>query len=153
MASLSLYRTTTAPPAALWDVVTDFGAYGGWMPLTRMRLDDGEPRVGWGFSGSSGIGPVGFSDSMLLTEWEPPRGGQAGMFRVVKTGRVLGGGVAARVEPDPRGSRLEWHVDVVIRPLPFKRALAPAAVRGTEWLYGRALDAMIRRAEAGSGPA
>jgi uncharacterized protein YndB with AHSA1/START domain len=146
MADLHLTRHTTAPPAVVWDVVTDFAAYGSWMPLTRMRLDAGQPRPGWGFAGVSGIGPLAFSDPMLVTAWEPAQDG-GGRFRVVKTGRVLRGWAEVVIEPDGRGARLDWREDVVVRPLPFKRATAPLLRRASRWLYGRALDAMTARAE------
>ena len=64
------------PPTSVWEVLTDFAAYGAWIPLTTMRVDPGEPRVGWGFAGLSGLGPLRFSDSMVLTRWEPPTAGR-----------------------------------------------------------------------------
>jgi carbon monoxide dehydrogenase subunit G len=147
MADFHLTRHSAAPPTAVWDVVTDFAAYGDWMPLTRMRVDEGGPRPGWGFAGISGLGRFGFSDSMLLTVWEPPGDEGVGTFRIVKTGRLLGGWAQVRVEPDGAGTRLDWHEDVVVRPLPFKRAVAPLLSWASVRLYGRAVDAMIVRAQ------
>jgi len=147
MADFHLTRRCAAPPTVVWDVVTDFAAYGDWMPLTRMRVDAGLPRPGWGFTGVSGLGRFGFSDSMLVTAWEPPEAEGRGSFRVVKTGRLLGGWAQVSVELDGAGARLDWHEDVVVRPLPFKRVFAPVLGRASLWLYGRAVDAMIARAE------
>ncbi|SDO59181.1 Carbon monoxide dehydrogenase subunit G [Pedococcus dokdonensis] len=147
MAEFHLTRRSTAPPAAVWDVVTDFAAYGDWMPATRMRVDAGGPRPGWGFAGISGLGRVGFSDSMLVSVWEPPGPDGRGAFRVVKTGRLLSGWAEVTVEPDGTGTRLDWHEDVVVRPLPFKRWFAPLLDRANDWLYGRAVDAMLAHAE------
>ncbi len=88
MAPFHLVRTCPASPAAVWAVLTDFAGYGSWIPLTTMRVDGGTPRVGWGFAGLSGIGPLHFSDSMILTRWEPPADERGtGRFSVVKTGR------------------------------------------------------------------
>lgn len=150
MADLHLTRRSSAPPRVLWDVLTDFAAYGQWMPLTTMRLDDGAPRPGWGFAARSAVGPVGFTDPMLVTVWEAPTDGRA-RFRVVKTGRVLGGWVEARVEPDGPGSRLLWDEEVVVRPVPLKRVLAPVVRAAAGGLYGRALDAIVARAEEVAG--
>jgi uncharacterized protein YndB with AHSA1/START domain len=147
MADFHLTRLSAAPPATVWDVVTDFAAYGDWMPLTRMRVDAGAPRLGWGFAGVSGLGRVGFSDSMLVSAWDPPGADGHGSFRVVKTGRLLGGWAEVVVEPEGGGTRLGWHEDVVVRPLPFKRLFAPLLTRLSERLYGRAVDAMLARAE------
>jgi carbon monoxide dehydrogenase subunit G len=147
MASFHLTRACAAPPATVWDVVTDFAAYGNWMPLTRMRVDPGTPRPGWGFAGTSGIGPVGFRDPMLVTAWESPNAAGTGRFRIVKTGWLLGGWAEVRVEPDGAGTRLDWHEEVEVRPLPFKGILAPLLRRAGGWLYGRAVDAMIARAQ------
>ncbi len=146
MAVLHLVRETTAPPSAVWSVVTDFAAYGRWMPMTRMRTDDGRPRVGWGFVGVSGLGPLGFADSMLVTLWDPPVDGTSGQFRIVKTGRLLGGWADIRIVPHQDGSLLEWREDVVVRPLPFKRVFAPLLDRASAWLYGRAIDGMLTAA-------
>ena len=147
MADFHLTRLCAAPPATVWDVVTDFAAYGDWMPLTRMRLDTGTPRPGWGFAGFSGLGRVGFSDSMLVSTWVPPGDDGRSSFRIVKTGRLLGGWAEVRVEPEGTGTRLHWQEGVEVRPLPFKRLFAPLLTRASEWLYGRAVDAMLARAE------
>ncbi|OLP55529.1 hypothetical protein BJM39_05325 [Salmonella enterica subsp. enterica serovar Javiana] len=69
------------------------------------------------------------------------------VFRVVKTGRLLGGWAEVTVTPRGDGGlRLDWVEDVVVRPLPFKRLLAPLLDRASTWLYGRAIDAMLVRA-------
>ena len=165
MAVLHLTRHTAASPAAVWDVVADFAGYGDWMPMTRMVTDGGPPRLGWGFAGISGIRPLAFSDSMLVTQWDPPTAdlaaGPAGsgvvpapaVFRIVKTGRLLGGWAEITVTAEPRvgtpgvlGSRLDWVEEVVVRPLPFKRLFSPVLDRASTWLYGRAIDAMLARA-------
>ena len=147
MADFHLTRLCAAPPATVWDVVTDFATYGDVMPLTRMRLDAGTPAPGWGFAGISGLGRFAFSDSMLVTAWSPPGDDGRGTFRIVKTGWLLGGWAEVSVRPEGAGSRLDWHEDVVVKPLPFKRLFAPLLRRASDWLYGRAVDAMVARAQ------
>lgn len=147
MAALHLTRDATAPPTVLWDVVTDFAAYERWMPVTTMRLDEGTRRPGWGFAARSGVGPVGFTDSMLVTAWDPPSDGRSGHFRVVKTGALLGGRVDVRVEARGTGSRLVWDQDLVVRPLPLKSLTDPVVTLTGQLLYGRALDAIVAEAD------
>ena len=148
MAALHLVRETTAPPRAVWDVLTDFTGYGRWMPLTRMQVDPGEPRVGWGFAGVSGVGPLAFSDSMLVTRWDPPQPGDpAASFRVVKTGRLLGGWADVSLTATASGTRVDWREEFSVRPISFLDDTAPVRAAGRA-LYARALDAMIAAAEA-----
>lgn len=150
MPALHLVRETTAPPSVVWGVLTDFTAYGRWMPLTRMRVDAGEPRVGWGFAGVSGLGPVSFSDSMVLTRWDPPGQGTPATFRVVKTGRLLGGWVDVTVTPTSAGSRVDWREEFSVRPIALLDGTRPVRAVGRA-LYARALDAMLAHAEAIAG--
>ncbi len=148
MSVFTLPRAAPAAPGALWASVTDFAAYGRWMPLTTMRVDPGEPRVGWGFAGASGLGPLRFVDSMLLTVWEPPMDlGSAGRFRVVKTGRLLAGWADVRVLPEPGGARVEWAEEIVLRPLVVGRRAQALTDRLGTVLFGRALDGMVAAAE------
>ena len=156
MGLLHLTRETSAAPEVAWAVLTDFAGYGRWMPMTSMRVDPGPVRLGWGFTGLSGWGPLTFSDSMLVSAWAPPvEAGPAG-FRVVKTGRLLGGWAEVSLTPrEGGGTRVDWVEEVVVRPLPFPRAFAPALDRVSRWLYGRAIDGMLAQAErthAGTTP-
>jgi hypothetical protein len=143
MSALHLVRETSAPPTVVWSVLSDFAAYGSWMPLTRMRLDPGEPRPGWGFAGVSGIGPVAFADSMVVTEWVTPQEGTGARFRVLKTGRVLGGWAQVQVLPRGAGTRVVWDQDLTLPLLPRWRPVDAALGRAAGWLYARALDAML----------
>lgn len=143
-------RTVDAPVGRVWETVTDFAAYGDWIPLTRMRTDPGEPRVGWQFGGFTGLGPVGFLDSMLVTVWEPPADDASrATFSVRKTGYVLAGWASVVLEPRDAGARtqLTWTEEIVPRPVPVGRLLARVADPLTERLFGRAVDAMAAHAE------
>lgn len=142
-------RTVDAPVERVWATVTDFAAYGRWIPLTRMRTDDGAPRVGWQFGGFTGLGPIGFLDSMLVTVWEPPTGDRSrATFSVRKTGYVLAGWASVVLEPRDGGARtqLTWTEEIVPRPVVVGRLLATVADPLTERLFGRAVDAMADEA-------
>ncbi|MEO3938249.1 SRPBCC family protein [Dermatophilaceae bacterium Soc4.6] len=144
-------RTVDAPVTLVWATVTDFAAYGRWIPLTRMRTDAGSPRVGWGFGGFSGLGPVGFLDPMLLTVWEPPTDdGAPARFRVRKTGYLLTGWAEVTLEPRDGGTRtqLTWAEQIVPRPVQVGRLLARVSDPVTARLFGRAVDGMAAAATA-----
>ena len=58
-----------AAPQQVWDLAMDWSRQGDWMPGTRVR---GGAGVGAEVVAWSGIGPAGFTDTMVITEWEPP---------------------------------------------------------------------------------
>ncbi len=149
---VDLTRHSRATPQGLWSVLTDYAGYGAWIPLTQMRTDPGPPHLGWQFVGLSGLGRVRFADSMLITRWEPPEDG-AGAFRVVKTGRVLAGWAEVEVARgrDGEGSTVRWQEEIVPRPQPVGRLVAPLTGRVTAAMFGSALDAMVARADREAG--
>ncbi|MGI8718463.1 MAG: SRPBCC family protein [Lapillicoccus sp.] len=145
MAAFRIDRECRAPLPEVWATVTDFGGYGRWIPLTRMRLDPGPVRLGWGFAGLTGLGPLSFSDSMLVTEWEPPAGsGRRASFRLVKTGQLLGGWAAIELQAlGDQQTRLSWREEIVLRPAPLGRRLAPALDPALRHLFAGVLDRML----------
>lgn len=153
MGAFTIERVSSASPEAVWRVVTDWAGYAEWMPLTRMRVDPGPTRVGLGFAGLSGLGPLRFADSMIVTDWSPPGATGVGRFRVRKTGRLLDGWADVRVQPGAAGagSLLVWTEEISLRPALLGRALAGLADRVNDVMFGRAVDAMVARAEATEG--
>ena len=145
-------RTIGAPVTRVWSVVTDFAGYGRWIPLTSMRVDPLPVGVGWGFGGFTGLGRVGFLDSMLVTVWEPPTDdADRASFFVRKTGRVLAGWAEVTLEPRDDGrTQLTWTEEIVPRPEPLGRLLVPIADPVTARLFARAVDAMAQAAEEGT---
>ena len=146
MAPVEVRRTVPTPLDAVWDTLTDFAAYGRWIPLTSMRTDPGPARLGWAFGGFTGLGPVGFLDSMLVVKWEPPLDGEA-RFAVRKTGRVLRGWAdVSLAATDARGTDVVWREEIVPRPETLGRLAAPAADRVIARLFADALDGMLEAA-------
>lgn len=143
MPAIEVRRTVATPLPAVWATLTDYGAYGRWIPLTRMRVDPGPVRLGWGFGGFTGLGPVGFLDSMLVVRWEPPSDDGA-RFAVRKTGRVLAGWADVRLAgTGAGGTDVVWREEIVPRPEPLGRLLAPVTDGLTARLFARTLDAML----------
>lgn len=139
--AFTLQRTSRATPDRLWAVLTDFSRHGEWVPLTTMRTDAGEPRLGWGFVGLSGVGPARMADHMVITEWEPGR-----RFRVAKLGPVLVGWAEAAVETAPGGSRVTWTESVLPRGLP--RLLHGAADAAGRSFFDRVMTGITAAADA-----
>ncbi|MGA3152651.1 MAG: SRPBCC family protein [Streptosporangiaceae bacterium] len=115
-----------AAPQQVWDLAMDWSRQGDWMPGTRVR---GGAGVGAEVVAWSGIGPAGFTDSMVITEWEPPR-----RCVVRHTGKVVRGLGIFEVVPRGELSEFRW-TELLELPVPGAAALgrwtvAPLARRG-----------------------
>lgn len=94
-----------APVEPVWAATTDWERQGEWMPGTRVRstVQDGRG-VGGGIEAWTGIGPLGFLDTMVITAWDPPH-----RCVVRHTGRLVRGGGSFEVAEAPGGgSTLTW---------------------------------------------
>lgn len=122
-----------AAPERVWEAAVDWPRQGEWMWGTRVRGGHG---VGAELSAWTGIGPVGFTDTMVITEWDPPR-----RCVVRHTGSVVrGSGV---FEAIPLGGQCEfsWTEQLELPGLIAGRA-GRALVRA---LAQGGLDASLRR--------
>lgn len=101
MAELVVTQVVPAPAERVWDALTDWSAHDRWMILTRAEGDRAE---GGAIRAFTGVGPVGFLDTMTITVWEPPR-----RAVVRHTGRVVRGSGSFEVEPlGEDRSRVVW---------------------------------------------
>ncbi len=117
--------TVRASPERVWSLAVDWPRQREWIWATRTTGGQGH---GARVTARTGIGPVGFTDPMVITVWDPPR-----RCTVTHTGRVVRGrGV---FEVLPRGDRCEFrwteHVEL-------PRALPPALER-LAWLIAAPL--------------
>ena len=101
MAELVITQDVDAPAQQVWDLLTDWEQHDRWMLFTRA---EGGRAVGETISAFTGIGPVGFTDTMTITVWEPP------VRAVVRhTGKLVRGSGAFEVEAlGPDRSRVVW---------------------------------------------
>ena len=92
MSEIRVRRTVEvqAPAAAVWDYITDWPAQGEWIPMTRVEREDSADRIGGRFRAWSGIGRVGFWDTLTITAWERGDDG-SGRCEVLHTGSVVRG--------------------------------------------------------------
>ncbi len=101
MPEISLAVDVDAPPDQVWAAMTDWERQGEWMLGTAVAGGHGE---GAELTAVTRLGPVQFTDTMVVTAWEPP-------YRclVRHTGDVVRGSAAFEVEPLPDGwSRFVW---------------------------------------------
>jgi carbon monoxide dehydrogenase subunit G len=98
-----------APPERVWAAITDWPRQGEWMFATDVREVDGPARrlhgrmvarTGLPLPGGRHVGVV---DTMVITEWEPPR-----RAVVQHTGRIVRGPGIIEVEPRGDGARVVW---------------------------------------------
>jgi uncharacterized protein YndB with AHSA1/START domain len=109
--SLEIVARVTVPadPERVWRAATDWSRQREWIWGTQVT---GGHEVGAEVTGWTGIGPVGFTDTMVITEWDPPR-----RCVVRHTGRVVRGtGVFEVVGAGPH-CEFRWAEDLDL-PLP-----------------------------------
>ena len=108
-ATLVLRTDVDAPVEQTWAGAVDWAGQGEWMLGTRVwpAERDGQG-VGGGIAAFTGVGPLGFLDTMVITRWEPPRS-----CHVLHTGRIVRGTGAFDVEPRGDGkSTFVWREDL-----------------------------------------
>ena len=132
------------PPERAWRAVVDWPRQSQWMLATRVRGGHG---AGAQVVARTGIGPLGFTDAMVITHWEPPR-----RCVVAHTGRVIRGAGVFEVVPAGTGSELRWTERLE---LPFATA-GRWGWRVVRPLVQRGMDLSLRRfarlaGSAGSG--
>ncbi|GIH26746.1 polyketide cyclase [Acrocarpospora phusangensis] len=94
-----------AEPSRVFAVLTDWPRHQEWMLLTRAEVTGGDGRsAGSRLSAFTGVGVLGFLDTMEITGWDPPRS-----VSVRHTGRLVRGTGEFRVLPRPGGCRVEWE--------------------------------------------
>ncbi|MDQ1248732.1 MAG: hypothetical protein QG597_3105 [Actinomycetota bacterium] len=105
MRHLRLEVPVAAPATEVFRAFTDWAAQGEWMLGTDVRPVLGDGRgVGGRIEAWTGVGRVGFLDTMVITEWDEPN-------RVVvrHTGRVVRGlGIMEVVERPDGTSVFVW---------------------------------------------
>ncbi len=123
-----------APAERVWAYVMDWPRQSTWIPRTIVRVIDGDGEsVGSSIDAWTGVGKVGFHDTMQITAWEPPS-----RCDVVHTGRVIrGSGIFEVVALGENRSRFDWREELEI---PGGRA-----GYAVFWLAAPALSMAVRR--------
>jgi carbon monoxide dehydrogenase subunit G len=122
-----------AEPEQVWQVAMDWSRQREWMWGTQVRGGTG---VGAEVVARTGMGPVGFADTMVITEWDPPR-----RCVVRHTGRVVRGLGIFEVTRAGQQSEFRWTEQLQL-PWPLSGRLGRwTVVPVARW----SLDASLRR--------
>jgi uncharacterized protein YndB with AHSA1/START domain len=137
-----------APAKIVWDAVTDWEAQGEWMLGTEVRVTRGDGvSVGSELAATTGVGPLGVTDTMEIVGWDPPH-----RATVRHTGRVVrGSGVFTvlerRTDDGREASTFVWSEQLDL-PLGALGALGwPLVKPAFAWGVKRSLDVLARRCE------
>jgi hypothetical protein len=106
MEHIQLTVRVNASAQVVWEQITNWASQSDWMLGTKVTGEGNS--VGGKIAAFTGIGPIGFLDTMEITRWEPP-------FRcdVLHTGRVVRGTGSFQVESiDPQTSNFIWIEDL-----------------------------------------
>ncbi len=143
---LTIPVEVNAPAEAVWQTVTDWPGQGDWIIGTRVEVEGGGDgrHLGARLRAFTGVGPVGFLDTMEIVEWDPPR-----RCLVRHTGKVVrGDGVFVVVPNGPDRARFLW-TELVDLPLGAVGVLGwRAAMPAVRWGIARSLRTMARQCEA-----
>ena len=105
-ASLELTVDVAATVEQTWAGVTGWERQGEWMLGTSVQAK-GQPGVGEQIEAFTGVGKLGFLDTMVVTRWEPPH-----RCDVLHTGRVVRGTGTFEVRAKGQASQLVWREDL-----------------------------------------
>jgi carbon monoxide dehydrogenase subunit G len=103
-----------AEPERVWQLAMDWQRQQDWMLGTRVRGGEG---VGAEVVARTGIGPVGFEDTMVITQWDPPYS-----CVVRHTGRTVRGLGLFEVTAAEGVTQFSWTERLQL-PFPVPRAL------------------------------
>jgi carbon monoxide dehydrogenase subunit G len=130
---VAVHAAVDVPATAeeVWAVLVDWPRHGEWVPLTRA---EGGAAEGTQVEAWTGVGPVGFLDTMVISDWKPPH-----RVEVRHTGRLVRGKGRFDLVDLPGGRcRVTWS-ELIDLPL------GPAGRVG--WIaIGPAARAMLRTA-------
>ena len=136
-----------APATVVWDYVTDWPRQGEWIPFTRVEVvprDGRADSVGDRIRAWTGLGPVGFWDTMTITSWQVDADGSA-RCEVLHTGRVVrGDGELAVVADGAEHCTFIWWERLDIP----GGAVGALVWRLTGWSMRRGVDLALRRLAA-----
>ena len=150
MGTFTVRREVAAPVAEVWASLVHWPNHGRWVPLTRVVTTSASPAgVGASFVGRTGLGPLAFDDTMVVTAWQPPAGGHPGRCAIRKTGRVvLGDAMFTVTELGHDRCVVAWSESVEIAGVRRLPLASRANDRVGRWAFALVLARMAAETEA-----
>ncbi len=150
-AEVRLSVDVDADPDTVWERAVDWTGQREWIPLTQVRHVEGAPlAVGTRVVARTGIGPLGFDDTMTVTSVVSPESGPRSV-EVLHTGRVVKGVGEMRVEAHGGGARFWWWERVDVPGGPLAPAVWLVAGPALRLLFGHALRRFAHWVETDTG--
>ena len=128
------------PAAVVWARLIDLDGHTASIPLTQVTPVGESMRPGLRFVGETRLGPVHFSDRMIVQRADPPTASHPGHLVVEKFGPVAGC-VEATVEQVPTGTLVVWKQS--LRPSWLPAFLRPAGAMVARIAYGMGLRQLV----------
>src|SRR5262249_55300429 len=129
--------TVDAPQEPVWFALSDWELQSDWILLTRVRATSQEGRgIGAAIEAWTGIGPLGFLDTMEITTWDPPRSCQ--VRHTGRTVRGTGGFELSALGPDR--TRVLWTEQLRLPLGPLGRIGWALGRPGVRWGVRRSLS-------------
>lgn len=129
--------TVEAPAGRVWQALTAWDRQSDWVIATTTYATAlAGQGVGGGLLAFTGLGPLRFKDTMVITEWRPPT-----VCRVRHTGRVIRGTGSFGVEPvDDLSAMVTWSESLVMPLGLVGEAIWPVVKPVGSWLLRRSLQ-------------
>lgn len=144
MGSFEVHLSTPLPATETFARVLDFDAHTEITPLTTVHHTL-PIRAGSDFVARTGVGCLGFDDTMEIDEYAPPTLSERGRCTIRKTGRWVLGGIDLEVTPtSAHTSVLHWRQDITVRG--FSRLSDPLVTDVARIAYREVLNRLLTRA-------
>ncbi len=128
------------PAPAVFGALVDWRGHADWVPMTRVRIEEGDGGEGTVFVATTGLGPAALPDRMRVESLDA----QAMTADIVKIGPVLRGDVHIGVAPLSNTTcEVRWHEDITVPGVPS--FAAPAVATATRKAFEKSLDRLAKR--------
>lgn len=140
MANVAIARNSSAPPEAVFEVLTDHGAYPDFTPIRRVELERSGEQAPNGVGAIRALHVVGPPLREEVLEYEPPR---RFAYRLLSGLPVRNHVGTVTIEPRDGGSRIVYAIDSS----PTLPGTGLLLAGGAKVAIGRLLDCVVAEAE------